>query len=278
MKVKLIADSGSTKADWKLISGSTEIKSFQTKGMNPYFRTREDVTQELSEKILPDITQEVSEIFFYGAGVVNQANIVKEALSRLFPAANVETHSDVLGASRALFGRNAGIACTLGTGSNACFYDGMNVAEKVPPLGFILGDECSGSAFGKKLLGDYFKRIMPSDLRILFEQEFSPVLVDVLDQVYRMERPNRYLAAFAPFLSAHIQELYCREMVEKSFKEFFERNVLTLPLASSHSIGFVGSVAHYFRDIVTEQTEAFGFKKPIILKEPVTGLVTYHKN
>jgi N-acetylglucosamine kinase-like BadF-type ATPase len=278
MKVKLIADSGSTKADWKLIGGSTEIESFQTKGMNPYFRTIGDVTQELEEKILPKIDRKVEEIFFYGAGIVNQTNIVKEALSVLFPAANVETHSDVLGASRALFGHRAGIACTLGTGSNACFYDGKKVAEKVPPLGFILGDECSGSAFGKKLLGDYFKMIMPSEIRIRFEQEFSPVLVDVLDQVYRGERPNKYLASFAPFLSAHVHEPYCREMVEKSFKDFFERNVLSLPVTKIHSIGFVGSVAHYFKDIVTVQTEAFGFKKPIILKEPVTGLVAYHKN
>lgn len=278
MKVKLIADSGSTKADWRLISGQTEIESFQTKGMNPYFRTCEDVTQEVSEKILPAINQEVSEIFFYGAGVVNHDNIVKEALSRLFPAANVETHSDVLGASRALFGRSAGIACTLGTGSNACFYDGTNVAEKVPPLGFILGDECSGSAFGKKLLGDYFKRVMPADLCLLFEQEFSPVLIEVLDRVYRLERPNKYLATFAPFLSLHIQHPYCREMVEKSFKEFFERNVLSLPVRPVHAIGFVGSVAYYFRDIVSLQTATFGFRKPVIIKEPVTGLVAYHKN
>jgi hypothetical protein len=92
-----------------------------------------------------------------------------------------------------------------------------------------------------------------------------------------MERPNKYLATFAPFLTANIHETYCREMVEESFKEFFKRNVLTLPVASSHSIGFVGSVAHYFKDIVIAQTEAFGFKRPIILKEPITGLVAYHK-
>ncbi|MEL7585241.1 MAG: ATPase [Prolixibacteraceae bacterium] len=278
MKVKLIADSGSTKADWRLISGSTEIKSFQTKGMNPYFRTREDVTQELKEEILSGITREVDEVIFYGAGVISQSNVVRDSLVQLFPAASVETHSDVLGASRALFGRNAGIACTLGTGSNACFYDGTSVAEKVPPLGFILGDECSGSAFGKKLLGDYFKKVMPADLRLLFEQEFSPVLEEVLDRVYRTERPNKYLAAFAPFLSGHILHPYCREMAEKSFKEFFERNVLSLPVTPVHAIGFVGSVAYFFRDIVGRQTEAFGFKKPVVIKEPVTGLVAYHKN
>ncbi|MGV8092409.1 MAG: ATPase [Mangrovibacterium sp.] len=278
MKVKLIADSGSTKADWRLIGERSEIDSFQTKGMNPYFRTSEDISQELQEKIIPKITHDVKEIFFYGAGVIEQVNDVKESLSRLFPGANVETHSDVLGASRALFGHHAGIACTLGTGSNACLYDGHQVSEKVPPLGFILGDECSGSAFGKKLLGDYFKKVMPSPLRLLFEKEFSPVLADVLDHVYRMERPNQYLASFAPFLSAHIQEPYCRNMVESGFKEFFERNVMTLPVATSYSIGFVGSVAYYFRDIVIRQTEAFGFKHPVILKEPITGLIAYHKN
>jgi N-acetylglucosamine kinase-like BadF-type ATPase len=184
----------------------------------------------------------------------------------------------VLGASRSLFGHRAGIACTLGTGSNACFYNGKEIAEKVPPLGFILGDECSGSAFGKKLLGDYFKQVMPAHVRRMFEQQFSPVLADVLDHVYRMERPNQYLAGFAPFLSAHPDESYCREMVEESFKEFFRRNVLTLPVTPDHPIGFVGSIAYHFRDLVTRQTEAFGFQKPILVKEPITGLVAYHKN
>lgn len=280
MKVKLIADSGSTKADWRLISETTEIDSFQTKGMNPFFRTSEDILLELRKKITPETGSEVKEIFFYGAGVVDQGkgNMMKETLSRLFPGAHVETHSDVLGASRALFGHKAGIACILGTGSNACFYDGRQITEKVPPLGFIMGDECSGSAFGKKLLGDYFKRVMPSPLRVLFEQQFTPDQVEVLNRVYRMERPNRYLAGFAPFLSAHIDEPYCQKMVEESFKEFFERNVLSLTSAASHSIGFVGSVAFYFRDIITRQTEAYGFKQPTILKEPITGLVAFHKN
>lgn len=280
MKVKLIADSGSTKADWRLISETSEIGSFQTRGMNPFFRTSEDILLELREKISPEAGSEVKEIFFYGAGVVDQGegNVVKEALSRLFPGATIETHTDVLGASRALFGRGPGIACILGTGSNACFYDGRQITEKVPPLGFIMGDECSGSAFGKKLLGDYFKRVMPSPLRVLFEQQFTPDQVEVLNRVYRMERPNRYLAGFAPFLSAHIDEPYCQKMVEESFKEFFERNVLSLTSAASHSIGFVGSVAFYFRDIITRQTEAYGFKQPTILKEPITGLVAFHKN
>ncbi len=278
MKVKLIADSGSTKADWRLISEGSEIDSFRTKGMNPYFCTGEDICSELSEKIRPKSGCEVEAVFFYGAGITDRNNIVNDTLSGLFPGARVETHSDVLGASRALFGRRAGIACTLGTGSNACYYDGTHVAEKVPPLGFILGDECSGSAFGKKLLSDYFKRVMPVHVRSLFEQKFSPILPEVLGHVYREERPNKYLAGFAPFLSAYIHDPYCRSLVQGSFKEFFTRNVLTLSVPSDYPIGFTGSVAYYFSDIVTSQTESFGFHRPVILKEPITGLVEYHKS
>lgn len=278
--MKLIADSGSTKTDWRLIRETSGPSSFQTRGMNPYFRTSDDIYQELKDTITPELRHNVKEIFFYGAGVADQenGNILKEVLSRLFPGAKTETYSDVLGASRALFGNNAGIACTLGTGSNACFYDGRKITKKVPPLGFILGDECSGSGFGKKLLGDYFKLVMPVPLRTQFEQQFSLELIDVLGHVYRTERPNKYLAGFAPFLSTHIHEPYCRKMVEESFQEFFERNVLSLHLKSGFPIGFVGSVAYYFRDIVIRQTEAFGFRRPTILKEPVTGLVAYHKN
>ena len=277
---KLIADSGSTKADWRLTDGLTEIRSYQTKGMNPFFRTSEDIFRELQEKISPEAGSDVMEIFFYGAGVINQGkgDMVKDALSRLFPHAKVETHTDVLGASRALFGHEAGIACILGTGSNACLYDGRKITEKIPPLGFILGDECSGAAFGKRLLGDYFKQVMPLPLRRLFEQQFSTDQGEVLNRVYRTERPNKYLAGFAPFLSTHIHEPYCRKMVEENFRAFFERNVLRLPGAAGFPIGFVGSVAFYFKDIIAELTEIYGFKSPTILKEPIAGLVAYHKN
>ncbi|MDD4193236.1 MAG: ATPase [Mangrovibacterium sp.] len=278
MTIKLIADSGSTKAEWKLISGESVVKTFQTRGMNPYFLGQEAIVRELQENVLPETGTDVAKIFLYGAGVTSQENSVREALCQVFPCAHIETHSDVLGASRALFGRSAGIACTLGTGSNACFYNGVQIAGRVPPLGFILGDECSGSAFGKKLLGDYFKQVMPPSVRLLFHETFSPELQDVLDRVYRTERPNFYLAAFAPFLSAHINEPYCRTMVEESFRDFFVRNVLSLGVDRSLPIGFTGSVAYYFSEVVTQMTEAFGFNRPIVLKNPITGLVAYHQN
>ncbi len=275
---KLIADSGSTKAAWRFIDDAGHLKEFQTLGMNPFFRTTDDMFQELQDVIYPEIGAAVDEIFFYGAGVTTQekGQVVKDALLRLFPKAKVETNSDVLAAARALFGNQAGIACILGTGSNACLYDGEKIAEGVPPLGFILGDECSGGVLGRKLLGDYFKKVMPAELRALFEKQYAPQQSEVLERVYRAERPNRYLAGFVPFLSQNISHPYSRDLVRNSMVEFFDRNVLKLPDALCYKLGFIGSVAFYFSEIVEELARDYGFKKYLILKEPIERLVEYH--
>ena len=67
----------------------------------------------------------------------------------------------MLAAARALCGRNAGIACILGTGSNSCLYDGTEITANVSPLGFILGDEGSGAVLGRTLVGDCLKNQLP---------------------------------------------------------------------------------------------------------------------
>lgn len=275
---KLIADSGSTKTSWLLTDGPAGAQSFQTPGINPFFRSEESIYKELKEKLLPEIQATVNEIFFYGSGIVNdeKAMVINQALRRLFPDALTEAHSDVFGAARALFGIKPGIACIMGTGSNTCLYDGETVVSAVPPLGFILGDEGSGAVLGKKLLSDYFKTVMPTDVQSLFEKEFMLTEADVLEKVYRTEHPNRYLAGFAPFLSENISEPYCRELVTKSLGEFFERNVLRLPDALEFSIGFAGSVAFAFRALIEELAEKYGFTKPVILKNPITGLKEFH--
>ena len=276
--IRLIADSGSTKTDWLLTRETGEKIIFQTKGINPFFRTSEDIYMELKVDLLPHIEEKVDQVFFYGAGIINEerGEVVKKALRKLFPDVPVETYSDVLGASRALFGSGAGIACILGTGSNACLFDGTKVITGVPPLGFILGDECSGAVLGRKLLGDYFKNIMPTDIQTLFENEYVLTEAQVLQQVYRVERPNKYLAGFTPFLSKYIEKDYCSELVSFSAKEFFERNILQIPNASDYSIGFIGSVAWNFRSIIEKTAAEYKFDKPLIIKEPIEKLSEYH--
>lgn len=274
----LIADSGSTKTAWKLIGDSGEIKNIKTSGINPFFRTEEDIYQELKKELLPETGSEIKKIFFYGTGIINaeKGDIIKRALVRIYANATIETYSDVLGAARALFGNKAGIACILGTGSNVCLYDGEKITGGVSPLGYILGDEGSGAVMGRKLLGDFFKEIMPIHLCEEFIKRFNLTKEDALNRVYRGEKPNQFLAQFTPFLSEHSNSVYCQEFVYRNFMEFFERNVSKLPDYRNYQIGFIGSVAWHFSDILNSTANYFGFEKTIILKDPIDGLEKYY--
>jgi N-acetylglucosamine kinase-like BadF-type ATPase len=276
--VILIADSGSTKCAWKLVSGNGEMNDVITSGINPFFRTTESIYEELLKDLLPFTTQPVEEIFFYGSGIVSEAtgNIIRLALNGLYPLSAIHLYSDVLAASRAIFGTSKGIACILGTGSNACLYDGEQVIGGISPLGFILGDEGSGAVIGKKLIGDYFKEVMPLALRTKFEKKFHLTREEALQRVYKTERPNHFLASFTPFLSEVLAEEYAHHLINTSLSEFFDRNVIRIPDYTTYPIGFVGSVAWYFSDLVAEVCEKYNMKCISIRKEPMEGLVNYH--
>ncbi|HET6558417.1 MAG TPA: BadF/BadG/BcrA/BcrD ATPase family protein [Prolixibacteraceae bacterium] len=277
--MKLIADSGSTKTSWKIISPSGETKDIKTPGINPFFRSEEDIYQELSSLLLPETGDDIQQVYFYGAGIVNaeKGEIIRRAINRIYPQATVETYSDVVGAARALFGNQAGIACILGTGSNACLYDGQRITHGISPLGFILGDEGSGAVMGRKLLGDYFKEVMPANLREDFTRQYNLTRDEALNRVYRTEKPNQFLAQFVPFLSAHSNSAYCQAFVQQNFMEFFERNVSKLPGYTGYPIGFIGSVAFHFSQILNNTASYFGYEKTIILKDPIDGLERYYK-
>lgn len=276
--MKLIADSGSTKTDWRLIGSSGEVKDIKTSGINPFFRTEDDIFQELEQVLLAKTSPEINQIYFYGAGVINaeKGDIIKRALGRIYPDATIEVSSDMLGAAHALFGYKPGIACILGTGSNVCLYDGKKNTDGVSPLGFILGDEGSGAVMGRKLLGDYFKEVMPDGLREEFAKRYEITREEALNRVYRSEKPNQFLAQFTPFLSEHAQSAYCQEFVQLNFMEFFERNVSKLSDYTKYPIGFVGSVAYYFSEILNITASYFGYEQIIILKEPIDGLAKFH--
>lgn len=277
--MKLIADSGSTKTSWKLIGAGGASKGIKTPGINPFFRTEEDIYEELSRLLLPETGTDVQQVYFYGAGIVNaeKGDIIRRAINRIYPLASVETYSDVVGAARALFGNQAGIACILGTGSNACLYDGERITHGISPLGFILGDEGSGAVMGRKLLGDYFKEVMPANLREEFTKQYNLTRDEALNRVYRTEKPNQFLAQFVPFLSAHSNSAYCQAFVQQNFMEFFERNVAKLPGYTGYPIGFIGSVAFHFSQILNNTASYFGYEKTIILKDPIDGLEKYYK-
>ena len=276
--MKLIADSGSTKTSWRFIAANDNIITIHTSGINPFFRTSEDIERELRVNLLP-YTDEVHEIYFYGAGIINneKAAVVVHALKQIYGDILIEAQSDVVGAARSVSGDEPGIVCILGTGANACFYDGEELVDGIPPMGFILGDEGSGAVMGKNLLGDYFKRIMPEALRAKFEQQYQIRKETILERVYRQEKPNQFLAEFTPFLSENSEDEYCREFICRNLNAFVQRNIKMLPDSVKLPIHFVGTVAYVFQDYLKDLLSAEDLEIGKVIKEPIDGLVFFHQ-
>jgi N-acetylglucosamine kinase-like BadF-type ATPase len=274
----LIADSGSTKTSWCIAGGKNSTRYFYTDGINPFFRTPEDIFDELNQKLLPEINGEVDQIYFYGAGIINEqkAEVIKTALQKLFPHSEIEILNDLLAAARATLVQKKGIACILGTGSNSCLYNGNEIVENVPPLGFILGDEGSGAALGKQLLADYLKGIMPKNISEKFQKQYHFSYAGFMEGVYKKEKPNRFLASFVPFIAENIAEKYCSALVENSFEAFLKRNVFRYPEYQTRPLAFVGSVAFYFREQLLKMTGENQLEIKTIVKDPMEGLLAFH--
>lgn len=276
--MQLIADSGSTKVDWRAIKDDGSIVEISTEGINPVFITPEEVVKILSQKLLPVIGPGVKNVYFYGAGVVSPQLIatLSESFKKVFPESETFAASDVLAAARALCGHNPGIACIMGTGSNSCFYDGENIAKNVRAGGFILGDEASGGVLGKKLISDFIKGLLPAHIQAEFDKRYDLDYMKVVEKVYKQPMPSRFLASFAPFINEFIADPYMENLVNTSFDEFFKRNISQYDY-KNHTVNFVGSIAYYFKDKLVAAAERNGMKVGRVLKTPIEGLVEYHK-
>ena len=275
MNKTLIADSGSTKTHWLIKDKSEVIKEFYTKGLNPYFISSDDVITSLSEHISEEEFITISEIYFYGAGCnsVKKCAIIEKAFQNMFPNANYSVNSDLLGAAMALFGSNSGVACILGTGSNASVFDGNKFINTINSLGYILGDQGSGAYFGKLLLRDYFQNKMPINLYLKFKNNFEITHSEVLDSVYKLKFPNKYLAKFTVFLGENRGEVYVENLLKYGFQEFIDSQLSVLDFdKAKFEVGFVGSIAFYFKDILEKIILENGYNISRIIKEPMDGL------
>ncbi|MFA5769090.1 MAG: hypothetical protein WC871_06070, partial [Bacteroidales bacterium] len=275
----IIADSGSTKVAWRILHKDGTVQAIQTIGINPFFVSEEDIYRTLEYSLKPGIKGNVEQVFFYGAGVAgkDKIDILTRCFERVFPGCEVEANSDLLAAARCLCGHEKGIAAILGTGANTCFYDGQKIADNVPACGYILGDEGGGAVLGKKFVSDYLKRMLPEDLREAFEKQYKLGLLDIIEKVYRQPMPNRFLASFTLFLGEHHTHPYIREFLAKAFDEFFLRNIIHYDY-KTYPVNIVGSVAFYFRDQVEAAATRNGMRVGKIVRTPVEGLVSYHKD
>lgn len=282
MVYQLIADAGSTKTDWIVISATDGSRhSFTTEGINAALASDQEILRVLGQASSQTVAgYDISKIWFYGAGCATPGicRRMEGLLTQAFGCADAEAASDLTGAARALLGHQPGIACILGTGSNSCLYDGTDITANVPSLGFILGDEGSGSALGKRLIADAFKQKLPREAATKFNEEFGITVGDVIENVYRKPAPNRYLASFAPFLRKNIDLPCIRSMVREEFEKFFIRNVASYSCADKLPVCFTGSIAANFEDVLREAAGICGFTVGTILPSPASALAIYHIN
>lgn len=276
----LIADSGSTKTDWCVILDNTPIKRIGTKGLNPFFQSEEEIQQELTHSLLPQLPEgTIDSVYFYGAGCTpEKAPTLRRAIADSLPVVgNIKAYSDMLAAARGLCGREAGITCILGTGSNSCFYDGKEIVNHISPLGFILGDEGSGAVLGKLLVGDILKNQLSPAIKEVFLKQFDLTVPEIIDRVYRQPFPNRFLASLSPFIAQHLEEPGIRQLVLGSFIAFLRRNVMQYDY-TQYPAHFIGSVAHCYKEILQEAAQETGVRIGKILQSPMEGLIQYHSD
>ena len=275
----LLADSGSTKTDWGLVENGKLVKRLRTSGMNPFQMSEEAITEEIKTHLVPELPGTVlDEVHFYGAGCTKEKQpIVERALrANLTINGECEVASDMLGAARGICGHKPGIACILGTGSNSCSYDGKNLVKNVSPLGFILGDEGSGAALGKLLVGDVLKNQMPETVIKRFFEKYKLTSAEIIDRVYRQPKPNTFLASFVPFLEENIDEPKIYNLVKESFRSFLRRNVMQYEGWQTLPIGFNGSIAKIYKKPLLEALEEEGMHLGRIIQAPMEAMVEYH--
>lgn len=295
----LIADSGGTKTDWTLLYSPYPthweiVASFQTQGINPIHQTADVIQQILNKEMVSQLSTlsratlidakvletpllSQVEVFFYGSGCTPvHIPTMKRMLSQVFPPEKIEVHSDLTAAARALCQHEPGIACILGTGANSCLYDGNEIVQNTPALGYILGDEGSGSVLGRLFLNAIFKDPQFADIRDSYLKATKLTLADIINKVYREPMANRFLATTSLFISEHIDNPLLRNLVVQNFRQFFRSNIVPYK-RTDLPVHFVGSMAHHYESLLAQAAEQEGFRLGLVMKSPMEGLIKYHE-
>lgn len=276
--IKLIADSGSTKTEWCLLKNNKPVL-FTTQGMSPYFLDAGQVEQIIRTEVFPHLKKNnIDEIYFYGTGCKNPDNIkmFQKVFKNIFAHTKVFIDNDLSGAAKALCGREKGIACILGTGSNSCYFNGKKIIRNSPGLGYVLGDEGSGTYLGKKVIQHYLYNIFDDDLRAKFDAKFVTTDAEILESVYKKPLPNRYLASFAIFLAENRGHYMIENIIEDGINDFFYTHIISLRESKDLPVHFTGGIAYGFKETVLQLCKNYNLKQGTILRSPIEGLIKYH--
>lgn len=275
----LIADSGSTKTDWIILDLKSGHQTyFEGLGLNPYYSEIKSITREVSRLFKNRDVQNISNIYFYGAGCSTETNkqLISNGLSSTFPDSEIEVYHDMEGAARALCQTAEGIVCILGTGSNAAKYNGHKIVQSAVSLGYLLGDEGSGNHLGKKLIRAIYLKTAPKEIIRDFEETFNLSVADLLKAVYQKPYPSRFLASFAKFIKMHKEQPFIKEIIDNSFEEFFKLVVLPLNPDKKIPVHFTGSIAWFFKEELIYTSNKLKFKIGNISRKTIEDLADYH--
>lgn len=276
----LIADSGSTKTDWRCIDTDQVVTHISTIGFNPVLVDTSLIIKSLKTVFLDKKwNKKIVHIYYYGAGCWDEQSclVVKNALVHFFPKADIQVTNDLLGAARAVCGMTPGIACILGTGANSCLFDGQKIVDNVPPLGFIMGDEGSGAYLGKQLLKHYFYRELPSDLKKKLDLQKTVSKKKLIKKVYRGKKGNRYLASFAEFIIQEKGHPFMQQLISDAIDQFISRQVLKYKKVDQLPIHFIGSIAYFLKKILKKRLAQYNLQLGKVIRQPIDGLVEFHK-
>ncbi len=277
----LIADSGATKTSWLLADKGKVVQNIITSGYNPYYYKNTGLLDTIKTELLSQLnTNEVDKIFFYGSGCSSEINctMVKSSLWQLFPNSLVEVNHDLYGAAIALLNNDKGIACILGTGSNSCSWDGRRIIQNIPSVGYLLGDEGSGTYIGIKILKGILENKAPYEIVNSYYNEYNITFEEVLNRIYNETKPNQFISNLSIFANKNINNNWVRSIVKQSFVDFIENQIKHYNNYQNLKVSFTGSIAHHFKQILLEACHENNIRMGIILKNPIEGLFAYHAN
>ena len=289
--MRLIIDAGSTKTEWIVLDGKTVKTRFTTEGFNPNYFDIQSLERLVETRLIASPDNEIpfsrrdksaslQEIHYYGTGCGSEQNcqLITEVFHNRFPEAEIHVTHDLMAACHAVLGHDRGIACILGTGSNACVYDGKDIVGRAVSLGYLVGDEGSGMHIGRAVVRAYFYGFMPEDLRQKFEASYPLELKDFIQQLYHTPQPSRYLASFARFAGENQTHPFIHALVKDCFKAFIEAFICRFSDYRTMKVSFVGSVAYHFRDLLRESLDDFGLTMGEVMQAPAEGLIRYFQH
>lgn len=277
--VKLIADSGATKTEWCLL-GLGRKRTIITQGISPYFLNTAQIEALLRTELSPKLKQiRIDEVNYYGTGCASPVNAasVKKAILKVLPKAKVEVTHDLMAAARSLCGREKGIACILGTGTNSGYYNGRRIVKNSPGLGYVLGDEGSGAYLGKKVIQYYLYDTFDEELKGRFDLTYHTNAREILENVYKKPLPNRYLAGFTRFLADNRGHYMVENIIEDGLNDFFFQHLCKYKEVWKMPVNFTGSVAFGFKDVLQQLCNSYEFELGKVIRTPMEGLIDYHR-